>query len=69
MFNRQYASFQDVEKNIVESPPSPYENYNNNQPMNEYEANNDFMDSDTQHIDNMNNNNADDDVNADDVPF
>lgn len=67
IFNRQYASFQDVEKNIVEPPPSQYENYNNNQPIDEYSADSDFTDSDTQHIDTMNN--TDDDINADDVPY
>ena len=64
MFNKQYASFQDVEKNIVESPAPAYEDYSNSQPMNEYNDN-DFTDSDTQHIDQINN----DDVGMDDVPY
>ena len=65
MFNKQYASFQDIEKNIVESPAPAYENYNNNQPIDEYGSDNGFTDSDTQHIDQINN----DDVGMDDVPY
>ena len=69
-FNRQYASFQDMEKNIEEQPPSPYENYDNSQPTDHYNANGDFADSDTQHIDTMNSDDAtSDNINADDVPY
>ena len=61
MFNRQYASFQDIEKNIVESPPPAYEPYNQ-PPVEDYD--NSFTDSDTQHIDTMN----DDPYSDDDIP-